>query len=320
MFLAIGGVSLPREVAAQTTADVVTAQGLFDDARALMDKGQYAAACPKLEESQRLDPGGGTLLNLAACYEHQGRLASAWSRFLEAASVSKTAGNADRESAARERAAQLAPRLPRILIHVTADTASGLEVRRNGSVVGRAQWGTAIPADPGSHSISAAVPGKTPWKTTVVLKEGTTTTIAIPDVTSPSAGAPGTKGEGVTSQQRADVAPAEGTSRSGLGTQRIVALTAGGIGVAGLVVGTVFFFQSKSKHDESQEHCTGADCRDQIGVDLSNQAKQAGDVATAAYVVGAVGLAAGAVLWFTAPRSSTQVALGLGTVQIRATW
>jgi hypothetical protein len=227
-------------------------------------------------------------------------------------------GNTDRENAARERAAQLAPRLPRILIHVTADTVTGLEVRRDGSVVGRAQWGTAIPADPGSHSISAAVPGKTPWKTTVILKEGATTTVEVPDVTSPSAGAAGTTGEGMSSQQGADVA--QGTSGSRLGTQRIVALTAGGVGVAGLVVGTVFFFQSKSKHDESQEHCTGADCRDDVGMELSKEAQQAGNVATAAYVVGAVGLAAGAVLWFTAPKSSAQVALGWGTVQMRATW
>src|SRR5262245_36723730 len=60
------------------------AQALFDQGRALVTLGRFAEACPKLAESLRLDPGIGTMLWLADCYENVGRSASAWATFREA--------------------------------------------------------------------------------------------------------------------------------------------------------------------------------------------------------------------------------------------
>src|SRR3954467_7016553 len=75
-------VAFPRAAHADATlADKAAAQSLFDQGRSLMTKGQYAQACPKLAESQRLDPGLGTQFNLADCYEHLGQTASAWAGF-----------------------------------------------------------------------------------------------------------------------------------------------------------------------------------------------------------------------------------------------
>ena len=69
-----------------TQADKVAARALFDEGRNLSAAGKYNEACVKLEESQRLDPGTGTMFNLADCYEHVGRTATAWSLYLEVAS------------------------------------------------------------------------------------------------------------------------------------------------------------------------------------------------------------------------------------------
>src|SRR6478609_5404487 len=56
---------------------------LFQSGRQLMNDGNYEKACPLLRDSQKADPQPGTLLNLALCYEKQGKTASAWSTYTD---------------------------------------------------------------------------------------------------------------------------------------------------------------------------------------------------------------------------------------------
>jgi len=312
-FLVSGPLVWPLSADAQSSTDSAAAQGLFDQAKQLMAGGKYVEACPKLEESQRLDPGSGTLLNLADCYEHAGRTATAWSKFLEAASAAQTTGKADREKTAREHAAALVARLAKIVIAVPdAQKIAGLEIHRDGQVVGQAQWGTPIPVDSGEHVVTASAPGRKTWQTTVKLPgDGATATATVPDLElgADASAAP-------RSADRAVTVP------HGLGTQKTVALVAGGVGVAGVIVGSIFGLVSKSKHTAADNYCTGTSCRDPLGVDDANSARSAGNVATVGFVVGVVGLAGGAALWFTAKPESTapQVGLGIGAVQIKGAW
>lgn len=294
---------------AQTSSDSAAAQGLFDEAKALMAAGKAAEACPKFEESQRLDPGSGSLVNLAKCYEQTGRLASAWSKYLEAAGVAKAAGNSGRETGARELAAALAPRVSKLVLNVAEEARlPGLEITRDGSAVGSAQWGLGIPADAGQHTVVAKAPGHKEWTSVAVVEgEGTSTTVSVPKL---DEGAPATTG-----------AESERGS-SGLGTQKTLALVAGGVGVVGIGIGTVFGLKTMSKQSDAEKYCNGTACRDARGVSAGNEAHAAGNIATIGVVVGAVGLAGGLTLWFTAPKSggSTEVAVGPGIVQLRRTW
>src|SRR5438034_11691204 len=69
--LRVGVIALLATGRAQGQEQTV-AESLFRDARKEMRGGDYAAACPKLKDSQRLDPSPGTLLNLAICNEPLG--------------------------------------------------------------------------------------------------------------------------------------------------------------------------------------------------------------------------------------------------------
>jgi hypothetical protein len=300
--------ALARPAAAQSHADSAAAQALFDQARALMEAGRVAEACPKLEESQRLDPGSGTLLNLARCYEASGRLATAWTTYLEAAGASRTAGNPEREAAAREFAASLEPRLSRLVIDlVPGERPRGLEITRDGERVGAPQWRLPIPADEGEHLVAATAPGHAPWQTTVRIEgEGQVVTVTVPAL--------------VPEPEADRDADATADAGPGLGSQRTLALVAGGVGVVGLGLGTAFGLRSMAKHDEAERFCDGPACTDVRGVDAGDAAQSAGNVSTVAFVIGGLGVAAGLTLWFTAPEASggaeARLDVGPGSVRV----
>jgi hypothetical protein len=169
-------------VAAETTpADQALAQTLFDRGRELMAAKKYGEACEKFAESERLDPSVGTELNLGLCYESQGRTAAAWAAYRAASARARRDGRRDREQAARDRAAALEPKLSRVSMALApgADL-PGLEVRLDGTVLGRATLDVAAPIDPGSHVVEVRAPGYRTWTSKFDVDSPTTRPITIP--------------------------------------------------------------------------------------------------------------------------------------------
>jgi len=161
--------------------DTAAAQALFDQGKKLMKEKKYAEACPKFEESQRLDPGLGTQQNIAFCYESLGKTATAWSLYLDLASQAKAAGQAERETKARDAAKALESKLSKVTIQVPTP-AAGIEVKRNNDVVGQASWGTPIPVDPGEVKITAVAPSRKMWSKTITVDKPGETTVTVPEL------------------------------------------------------------------------------------------------------------------------------------------
>lgn len=158
------------------------AEVLFRDGKELLARKEYARACPKLAESYRLDPATGTLLALAVCHEREGKLASAWGEYSDAASRAHVERRADRESAARARAADLEQHYSTLTIVLSdGSPVPGLEIRRNGATVANAWLGTAVPVDGGSIVIEATAPGHPPWRAQIAIAaSGDRLTVTIP--------------------------------------------------------------------------------------------------------------------------------------------
>jgi cell division septation protein DedD len=288
--------------------DPAAAQALFDQARALMKAKRFDEACPKLAESQRLDPGIGTQFRLADCYEQQGKIASAWAGFLDVASLAAASNQGEREKAARQRAAKLEARLPHLTIDVpAASRVDGLAVKRDGVVVGDAQWGSPVPVDPGDHVLVASAPGHRDYSAQVSLHEGASATVGVPSLAEQTVAAAPPKEAAAPAS--VSVAPPPPPSPGppiqtvpppvhGSGPSAFV-VGLGALGLVGVGVGTVFGVMASSKYDDSKGNCRKDDvnlCSAQ-GVDQRNTAFTYGNVATTGFIVGGVALAGAATLW-----------------------
>ena len=298
----------PSSAHAQGAGKQAAAQAMFEDAKKLMTKGDFGAACQKFSDSQNLDPAPGTQYNLANCYEKNGQTASAWATFKSAAASYRAHNRAEWETKARDRAAAIEPKLSKLTIVVPAESnVPGLEVRRDGQALSGSELGAAIPVDPGEHVVEATATGKKPWKSTAKVaptpgeqKFTVGPLEAAPKVATPTP-APTTA---PTPPPTTVAALPEPPPNKGSG-QKTAGFVALGIGGAGLVVGGVTGVMAMSKNKTANDACPndGA-CASQAAVDANSSAKSLATISTVGFIVGGVGLAAGIVLLATAPSST----------------
>ena len=275
--LALSSVSPAR---AERPADAAAAQALFERGRAAAQRGDLQEACATFAESQRLDPGAGTLMNWAMCEARQQKLASAWQHFNEASALLKPGD--DRNAFVHAQLRQLSPRLPRLTLRLAGDVPAGTRVLRGGTELGAASLGVPLPMDPGAVELLVVSPGRKPRRALVELHEAEQLDVRLD------------AGEALPSPPRVVARDQPHSLQRDLGLS-FVALGSLGVGL-GLASGALVV-QRKATADD---HCPANRC-DEVGLHAVESGQRWLVVNTVAWSVGAAALLGGAALLFIAP-------------------
>ena len=226
---AIGGCLVVLVAAAAAVAsaaprpeDAARAAELAREAQALIGAQNFAEACPKLEESYRLDPGSATLLELALCHEGAGRSAAAWGELTETLALARREGHRDRVVVIQAKLRELEPRLFFLTLVLAPDAeVPGLVIARDGEAVAGIKLGVPVPLDPGRHDVVARAPERVTWQRSLSAVAGASERIVVPALQPSRAPSP--------AEPQRPSSPAR--------TRRIIALITGGAALALLGVG-----------------------------------------------------------------------------------
>ena len=309
----LGPLALASPALAQ---DVATAEALFNHGLADMKAERYAVGCPALAESQRLDPLAGTLFTLSQCEVRWGRTVTAVTRLgdylklYERMTPDQKARQSERRKVAKEQLDKLTLEVPELTLSLPPGAPAGTVVKRDGAVVAGAALGIALPVDPGDHLVSTQAPGGDLWEQRITLAKGEKKPLvlevkAAPTVEArPAVAVPALVATPEPANQDAlprDAAP--GTS-----SRRVAVYATGGVGVAGLVLGSVMGGLVLGKKSIIETHCRPAikvsdptRC-DPIGLDAAGSAKTLGLVSTIGFAAGLAGVGTALVLLLTEPR------------------
>lgn len=289
--------------AALAQGAAAAAEALFQQGRAEMEAGNYASACDKFRESDRLDPAPGAKFNLADCEEKRGNVATAWELFK---AVEGQLDPADqRYPIAKQRREALEPRVSRVKLVLAEGAPETTTVRIGALELRQASFGVLVPLDPGEHELIVTALDHTERRLRVTLAEGQTSEVEVvpgeaikprepeaPKATTPVE---------VTSRSAVAATPARVPVPAGRRTEIVdspplLGYVLGGIGAVGLATGTLTGILALGKASTADEHCHSEvpiPYCDREGGDANSSGKTLAAVSTTSFAVGIVGVGLG---------------------------
>ncbi len=175
VLISAGGLVASPALGQAKPSDPAAAEALYLSGRKLVADGNWAEGCEKFVASMEMNPAASTLINIAKCHEHDGKLTQAIVDYRRALQLNQDTLGSDRKKAleqvAKEGIATLEPKIGRVTLSMTTKP-EGLEIKRDGISLPLAMLGETIPLDPGKHVFEATAPGFRKETREFSLKEG----------------------------------------------------------------------------------------------------------------------------------------------------
>jgi len=169
--------------------------------------------------------------------------------------------------------------------------------------------GTALPIDPGEHTFAFKVDGRAPIEKWLVIRESEKERRERVAFVAPPPPTPAAAPAGIPQTLPPTSAPAESTPSSSTPSetastangQRIAAYVLGGAGVVCIGVGGAFGLSAASKWSQAKIDCGSGCSATSNARSEKSDADTAAAASTGAFIAGAVEIAAGVIVFLTAP-------------------
>jgi tetratricopeptide (TPR) repeat protein len=315
--LAFSSILVPQSAdAAGPSPEAVAADALYGSAKEALARGETRRACELFEESLRVQPAAGTLLNLGDCHFHLGQWMAALDYFRQGRK--RLVPGDYRISFADKRITDLESAVPHLELSLSGAPPSDVRVFLDEREIPLDSLGAALAVDPGTHVFIVRAPEHRDERIEVTVKERETKTLAL------AAGPllPGGRGGSLDVPPGAAAASASNRGRA----QRIWGFAFGGLGAVALGTGAVLGLTAHATYDDALSHCpTGPASCTLPGVQGGHNAELEATASTIAFVAGGAAIATGAVLVFTASKSNkvavtSQILVGSAFVSVRGLW
>jgi hypothetical protein len=291
----VTSIALVAALIAPASAD--KADKLFQKAKKLHAEKKFAEACPTYEEVDKTDPAIGSKLNIAKCYEDWGRLATAYSWYVQADKMA-TGAKDDRAAKIKELIEELDTNVPRLTIKTPdgADPDVLDTLTLDGQPIAEDYLNTEQRIDPGPHVIEFVVEGQKKKKMAPVERGGESEL---------SLDIPKGVGKKPRPKKNGEVTPPVIETPDPGKKRRWIGIGVGGAGVVAIGVASIMTLSARGTYNDAlEEHCMNSTtgCTP-TGVRLTREARSTANVATVITLVGVAAIAGGAVLYFTAPKA-----------------
>jgi hypothetical protein len=286
-------------LAQRSATDIETARQLYNQGTDLRDKGDLKGALEKLKAAHAL--GNTPITGVELCKTHAALAQPVEARevCLGVGRIPPLAGETSRSQDARNEAARIAEdmraKISVVRLHITG-VPQGREpiVLVDGAPVPLAALGEARAVNPGKHELSARIGSGPETKSQIDLSPGESKDVTLPVTAPPLEALPTPPPPGYEQQPPP---PPRKERSNGLATAGFVV---GGVGLGiGAIAGIVAITDKSSLDDK----CTNKQCGvpDHSSLDT---AKRWGNVSTAFFIVGGVGMAVGLIATLAAPKSN----------------